>query len=112
MNAKKKIASLLAIGGLIMTGTTAAHALDYNGEEYGQTTWTSGAHIWVKDSYGDDRFPSARYLYNGGAEEDELANKSGYGTTVHKKAPSPITAIKPCLSRWLRPMECYEDWYY
>lgn len=102
----RKIFSVLASAALVMGIASTASALTYSGSKYGQYTWTSGNFISLTDNAGDDRFPSTNYKYNGGTSQGGLANKSGYNTTVTRYAPSTITAIQPCLSRWAQPMEC------
>lgn len=104
---KKPLTVGLAVIIMVMGVASTASALSYKGTKYGQYTYTSGSFISIKDNAGDGRFPAVRYKYDGGTKEAGLANKSGYGTTVTKYAPSKITAIRPCLSRTAPlPMVC------
>ncbi|WP_141553792.1 hypothetical protein [Gleimia coleocanis] len=107
----KKTIRVLAVVFLLGATITPASALSYYGSQYGQHTFTNGTFISLKDAYGDGLFPSTIYKFAGGTQESSLVNKSGYGTTVTKYAPSTITAIMPCLSRWAQPMAC-GNWIY
>ncbi|WP_216402517.1 hypothetical protein [Arcanobacterium phocae] len=109
---KRSISTGLATIVMVMGAALTASALSYTGSRYGQYTNTSGSFISIKDNAGEGKFPAVNYKYDGGTNQDGLANKSGYGTTVTKYAPSKITAIQPCLSRSAPfPMGC-GDWIY
>lgn len=104
---KRSFTAGLAAIVMVMGVASTASALTYSGTKYGQYTYTSGSFISIKDNAGDGKFPAVNYKYDGGTKQAGLANKSGYGTTVTKYAPSKITAIQPCLSRsGPLPMDC------